>query len=71
MLSQGRICIYWCAKFFSFILSGMAFTQQLKDIDEMMEYNNLSYSDIMEMLPFDFVLLRNMFIAKVKKRQQE
>lgn len=40
----------------------------LKEIEEQLEYNDLDYSSIMDMTPFEFNLLRMMFIEKVNKR---
>ncbi len=42
----------------------------LQEADELIEYNNLDYNAIMEMTPFEFNLLRAIFINKAQKKNK-
>lgn len=48
----------------------MAFYNQLKEVEEMMEFNGITFSDAMNLTPFDFMLLRRIFIQKMDERNK-
>lgn len=42
----------------------------LREVDDLVERNNMSYEALMDMTPFEFKLLKMIFIEKIKRRSE-
>lgn len=52
------------------MLSGSAYTQMIKEVDDMVNYNNFDIEAIMNMPPFEFRIYRRHYIDKQNKAAQ-
>lgn len=53
------------------MLSGSAYIQMMKEIDDMINYNSFDMESCLKMAPFEFKAYRRNYIDKQKAAQQQ